>query len=288
MREVIIVVITLLTNAVYGQQLTFGGYPVDTISISGSSGYYHFDKKGTTTGREDIYTIAYNKNTNNYVVSGYQKVFIVNTCRPDTSIRKIKHLKQDKRKVISNVVLNDLLAGFNSRYNKPSFESVGYDKEKFLSLTDEQHIRKIAKAYKQDWHFKMSYSSKEENKIIFDGCQNIDTFNLFIATKFDTSSSYITVTDFWDEIWVRIKTTQKSFSYEGKYPNTFKQPWYEHPDTSISTFIVASIINFNINKTLSIILPDKFYRRPTIELNALTNQYIKWYLKRREILDSFD
>jgi hypothetical protein len=271
----------LITNVVYGQQLIFRGFPVDTISISGSSGYYHFDDKGTTTGREDIYIIAYDKSTNNYFVADYKKVSILNTCRPDTSTQKTRHLIKDKGKIIDNLTLNDLLSAFNSKYIKPTFDDLGCDRKKFLSLTDESHIRKVAKAYKQDWHFKIFYSSHEENKIIFDGCQNIDTFNLFVATKFDTIG-YAMVTDVWDEMNVSIKTTEKSFSFEGKYPNPFKQPWYDHSDKS--NLFAAPIVNFSINKSLSLILPDKFYRKNTIELNALTNLYIKWYLQRRDII----
>lgn len=285
MKKLIIIAGLLITNVVYGQRLIFRGFPVDTISISASSGYYHFDYRGTTTGREDIYTIAYDKTINNYFVADYKKVLILNTCKPDTSTRKIKHLTKDKGKIITNATLNNLLTAFNSRYIKPTFENLGYDRQEFLSLTDEIHIRKVAKAYKQDWHFKISYSSKEENKIIFDGCQNIDTFNLFVATKFDTSG-YIMVTDVWDEMYVRVKTTDKWYSFEGKYPNPFKQPWYDHSDTS--NFFAAPIVNLNINKSLSLILPDKFYRKNTIELTALANQYIKGYLQRRDIIYKYD
>ena len=208
MKQLIILVGLLVSNGVYGQQLIFRGFPVDTIEISGSSGYYHFDAKGTTTGREDVYLIAYDKTANKYLVFDYKKVSILNSCKPDTSIKKTKHLAKDKGKIITNPTLNNLLTAFNSSYIKPTFENLGYNSQKFHKLTDEKHIRKVAKAYKQGWYFKMKYSTKEENKIIFDGCQNTDTFNLFVATNFDTTG-YIIVNDVWDEMFVRIKTTDQ-------------------------------------------------------------------------------
>lgn len=275
----------LLTSVVYGQQLKFRGLPVDTIFINGSSGHFHFDDKGTTTGRIDIYIIAFDKTTNKYVVADYKIVSLKGTYKPNTSEQTVKHLSKDNGKVISNTNVDSLLTAFSSKYVKPTFENIGFDKQEFLSLTDEKHIRKVAKQYKQDWHFKMYYTTKEENNILFNGCQNIDTFNLFLSSKFDTTG-YVMVTDVWDEMRVYIKTAGKEFGFEGKYPNAFKQPWYDHSDTS--NVFAGSIVNLNINRFLVAILPDKFYRRNTIELQSLTDNYIKWYLQRRDIIYNYD
>jgi hypothetical protein len=275
----------LLTSVVYGQQLKFRGLSVDTIFIYSSSGYYHFDDKGTTTGRTDIYTIAFDKAVNNYVQADYKTVAMKSTYKPDTSEQTIKHLTKDNDKVISTTVVDGLLTAFSSKYVKPTFENVGLDKQEFVSLTDERHIRKVAKEHKQHWYFKMNYSTKEENNILFNGCQNIDTFNLFVSSKFATTG-YIIVTDVWDEMHVYIKTANKEFGFEGKYPNAFKQPWYDHSDTTKP--IAGSIVNLNINRFLVAILPEKFYLRNTIELQALVNDYIKWYLQRRDIIFSSD
>jgi hypothetical protein len=279
--QAIIITGLLLSNVVYGQQLQFRGLPVDTITISSSSGYYHFDDKGTTTGRSDIYIIAFDKTANNYVVADYMTGTMKGTYKPDTLKEKAKHLSNEKGKVISNDLLDSLLTAFSSRYVKPTFDNLGFDKHEFILLTDEKHIRKVAKQYKEDWHFKMSYTTKEKNEIIFKGCQSVDTFNLFVSTMFDTSG-YIMITDVWDEMHVYIKTSEKEFIFEGKYPNAFKQPWYDHSDTS--KWATASIVNLNINKFLVAILPDKFHRRNEIELQSLTEEYIKWYLKRRDII----
>lgn len=285
MRLLTLIIGLLLTSVIYGQQLKFRGLTVDTIFINGSSGHYHFDDKGTTTGRTDIYTIAFDKTVNNYVVADYKTVSMKSTYEPDTSEQTVKHLSKDRGKVISNTNVDGLLSAFSSKYVKPTFENIGFDKQEFLSLTDEKHIRKVAKRYKQDWHFKMYYTTKEKNNILFNGCQNIDTFNLFVSSKFDTTG-YSMVTDVWDEMNVYIKTSDKQFGFEGKYPNAFKQPWYDHSDTA--KVFPTSIVNLNINRFLVAILPDKFYRRNTIELQSLTDNYIKWYLQRRDIIYNYD
>jgi hypothetical protein len=269
-----------MSNTVFGQQINFRGFPVDTISISSSSGCSSFDHKGTWSGSDCFYIIAFDKTTNNYLVADFMKVSLRGTIKPQTITRKIKHSKQEKGKEILNADLETLFSAFNLKCNKSTFENSGYDKQKFLSLTDDRHILKVANEYKQDWHFRKSYSSKEESKKIFDGCQNIDTFNLFLASKFDTSS-YVIVTDVWDKIEVRIVTASKSFLFEGKYPNPFRQPWYDE-----SAKIPASIVNLNINKSLALILPERFYGRNSLVLRELTYQYIKWYLQRRKIIDN--
>lgn len=274
----------LLTSIAHGQHLKFRGLPVDTIYISGSSGHYHFDDKGTTTGRTDIFIIIFDKKINGYVVADYKKISMKGTLEPDRVKQKVKEITKNNGKIIPNTIVDGLLTGFSSKHVKPTFENIGFDKQEFLSLTDEKNIRRIAKQYKQDWNFKMRYTTKEKNNVLFKGCQNIDTFNLFVSSKFDTMD-YKTVTDFWDVMSVYIKTSDNVFRFVGQYPNAFKQPWYDHSETSNE--IASLIVNLSINHFLVAILPDKFHRRNTIDLQSLTDIYIKWYLKRRDIIFNF-
>jgi len=116
MRLLTFIMGLFLTTVVYGQQLRFRGLPVDTIFINGSSGHYHFDDKGTTTGRTDIYIIAFDKTTNNYIVTDYKIVTFKATFKPDTSKQTIKHLTKYKGKVISNSTVDGLLTAFSSKY----------------------------------------------------------------------------------------------------------------------------------------------------------------------------
>jgi hypothetical protein len=268
----------LLSNIVNGQQLKFRGFPVDTISIRSSSGGY---QHGGLKGRSDYFNITFDKKTNKYNAE-YKKNYSKTSSKPNATWEKVKQL--NKNKTVSNSSIEGLLNAFSTKNLKPTFENFGYNEKQFLSLTDGKHIRKVAKRYKRNWQFRRAYSSREENEIIFKGCQNLDTFSLFISSKFDTTH-YILVTDYWDEMKVKITTNEKEFRFEGHYPNTFKQPWYDHSDTS--KFFIP-IVNLNINRFLVEILPNKFYKRKTIELQSLTDNYIKWYLKRRGIIYRYD
>lgn len=269
----------LISLSATGQQLTFKGDLVDTLKIMSNSSYYHFDTCGTTTGIYDEFVLVFSKEKNNYVLSPYQRTEYKFTFNPDTSFIKEKVLKQGV--VVDRLLISSLLEQFEITYRKPSFDNIGMTTEAFLKLTDKKHILQVSKWHDTDWHFKKSYATKEQNEIIFKGCQNTDTLNLYLSTAFDTSG-YVMVTDVDDHFDVVISTDNNNYHFEGKYPNSFKQPWYNRTDKS--DFASTSVLNFSINSAIVAILPDKFSRLETLKFEALTNEYIEWYLKRRGIM----
>lgn len=269
----------IISISATGQQLTYRGDLVDTLKIISNSSYYHFDTCGTTTGIYDEFVLVFSKEKNNYVLSPYQRTEYKFTFKPDTSFIKEKVLKQGV--VVDRLLISSLLEQFEITYRKPSFDNIGMTTEEFLKLTDKKHIIQVAKWHDTDWHFKRAYSTKEQNEIIFKGCQNTDTLNLYLSTAFDTSG-YVMVTDVDDHFDVIISTSKNNYRFEGKYPNSFKQPWYNRSDKG--SFASTSVLNFSINSALVAILPDKFSRLETLKFEALTNEYIKWYLKRRGII----
>jgi hypothetical protein len=278
-KSLIIFIGLIISISVSGQQLTYKGELVDTIKIISNSSYYHFDDKGTTTGVYDEYIIVYDKQKSNYIINPYRRTEYKITFKPDTSSRKEKVLKQGE--MINRLLISNLLKQFEVSYIKPAFDNIGMTNEKFLNLTDKKHIVQVAKWHKQDWHFKKSYSTREQNEAIFKGCQNIDTLNMYLATAFDTSG-YVVITDVDQHFDVVIVTTEAKYRFEGKYPNSFKQPWYNHSTNDMLN--TNSVLNFSINSALVAILPDKFSRLETLKFGALTNEYIEWYLKRRGII----
>jgi hypothetical protein len=269
----------LISISATGQQLTYKGDLVDTLKIMSNSSYYHFDTCGTTTGIYDEFVLVFSKEKNNYVLSPYQKTEYKFTFKPDTSFIKVKVIKQGV--VVDRLLISSLLEQFEITYRKPSFDNIGMTTEAFLKLTDKKHIIQVSKWHDTDWHFKKSYATKEQNEIIFKGCQNTDTLNLYLSTAFDTSG-YVMVTDVDDHFDVVISTENNNYRFEGKYPNSFKQPWYNRSDKSV--FASTSVLNFSINSAIVAILPDKFSRLETLKFEALTNEYIEWYLIRRGII----
>jgi len=274
----ILLVIVISINA-SGQQLTYKGEIVDTLKIISNSSFYHFDTLGTTTGVYDEYIIIFNKEKKSYILNPYKRTEYKFSFEPDTSFRKEKILKQGI--VIDRLLISNLLKQFEITYIKPNFNNIGMTNEEFFNLTDKKHIIQVAKWHKTDWQFKNSHITKEQNENIFNGCQNTDTLNLYLETCF-SKSGYVVVTDVDDHFDVIISTTNANYCFEGQYPNAFKQPWYGHSDSG--SFAKTTLLNFSINNALVELLPGNFSRLETLKFEALCNEYIEWYLKRRGII----
>ncbi|MGN6569638.1 MAG: hypothetical protein ACTHJ0_16885, partial [Flavipsychrobacter sp.] len=283
MRTVYLIAFWLFFNhTTYGQQILFQGMPVDTVEIITSAGYYHFDTAGTTTGRRDAYIVAFNKHHNKYI-SICTRTNIKLTLKPKTETYKVYKIKRASFNKLP--MLDDLLNSFSKRFKRPAIDQLGITDENVSKIVTRKKILRIAKAYKEDWHFNHEYATKHENDSIFRGCQNTDTLQLFLdSLKIDTSS-YVVTADYWDEVKINVSCKNRLFSFEGKYPNKWKQPFYEKSETAIG---YKSIFNLDINRYLFRILPTYFYRKDAISTEAIINSYIIWYLKRRDIIGDYD
>ena len=114
------------------------------------------------------------------------------------------------------------------------------------------------------------------NKITFSQI-NKDTFNLYLNETYKIGlTSYPMVTDVHDIFNIKIVTKKNKHLFEGKYPNTYKQPWYELSNKS------TTILNLAINAALVSLLPKQFLRLSSIDFQTLTTDYIEWYLKRQK------
>ena len=265
-------------NLGYAQQRSFKGLLVDTIEVTSSSGHYHFDDSGTTSGIHDSYIIAFNKEFNRYFTD-YKRTQIKLTILPEAE-QNIKG-KIHNGTFDNEGLLDSLFAALTIRYRALSIEQLGLSKKDIFSLISKKRILRIAKSYKKNWYFKRKYSTRSDNEQIFQGCRNIDTLKLFLDSFRVDTNGYVMVSDYWDEMYIRIICGNKPFIFEGKYPNKLKQPWYDKSDTSV---FVMTVFNFDINKYLTAITPTYFYRKKTIDAKALLNIYIVWYLKRRDII----
>jgi hypothetical protein len=272
------IALTLALNT-SGQQLSFKNSPVDTLVIASGTGYYHFDKRGTSTGLRDEYILAFDKKQNSYRLNQYRRTRYKSTIKPETYREKAKVLQQGRP--VDRLLLANLLDQFDTTYVQLTFQNIGLSSEEFLQLTDERHIRQVAKWNGVDWKFKSKFSDKEDNAALFKGCQNADTLNVYLATNFEMSG-YPIVSDYYEEFNVYITTPEQRFRFEGKYPNAIKQPWYKHADSS--AILPATILNFSINAAIDKLLPRRFSCLGSLQFESLMNRYIKWYLERRGII----
>ncbi len=274
----VLITFFVFTNFGFAQPRYFNGLPVDTVEITSSSGHYHFDESGTTTVVHDSYIIAFNKEDNNYLTE-YKRTRIKLTIHPETEERK--QGKTRARSFNDEGLLDSLFTSLTVRYKPFSVEQLGLSEQDIINIIQKKRILRIAKAYNQDWQFKHKYSTRSQNERIFRGCRKIDTVKLFLDSFKVNLNGYVLVSDYSDEMYIRIISRNKTFNFEGKYPNMLKLPWYDRSDTSV---FVKTVFNFDINRYLTAMLPTYFYRKKTIDKKALLNNYIVWYLKRREII----
>jgi len=144
-------------------------------------------------------------------------------------------------------------------------------------------IKKAARKHKSGWHFNRRYSDKETNHAFHQDCSNRDTFNIYLDELYKKTKDdlYIFVTDISSTIYIKIITENDTFRYEGKFPNPFRQPWYDLESTISEQ---AAYSNLEINFALHKLLPKNFINRNTISQEALIRDYIYWFLKRREVI----
>lgn len=268
--------IIFITITAYGQQLSFKDKQIDTLKIASNISGYHFDSAGTTTGTYDELTIYYNYLNKKYL-SSYNRTFYTTIFEPDTHFVKIKQIWKDKS--ISQEKLFSLVKAFETSYRRPTPDNVGMTLKQLKKLANEEAVKRAAKQSGYAWRFDKKYSSLVKRDRIYEDCLHLDTFALYLNSAFD-SSSYVYVTDYSNTLTVKLICDSLTFSFEGKYPKPYKQPWFNK--TGEYHYWPRSILNFEINSTLISLLPKDFTNRKTIELSALIDDYLKWYLHRKD------
>jgi hypothetical protein len=278
MRIHLIIIFLLYSIFSFGQQLSFKGAFVDTISIEAHSSVYQFDEVGTTKGKTNRLVIVFNTTEGHYEINSYEKGIFESTVRPDTIFIKSKDVSKRSDFKFNSIDLNSLLNSLTTDHDSKSlFNQI--DTTKFNKYITEKSIRRVAKRYKIDWYFKKRYSTKTENELFFKLCRSTDSLKTYLNDRF--TKGYVIITDVSSVINIIISTNKSNFRYEGKYPNPVKQPWYYIPE--MIELNIEPIMNLDINKHLKKILPHDFLLIETISDHALFDDYITWYLERREV-----
>ncbi len=274
MKQILTIIGLIILIGVSGQKLTFKGELVDSIKIS--SEYNFISNSYSTRGIYDKYLITFEKDKNAYYLQSYNRTKYKITLY-NIKFKTSQLVKRGKITLIDSRKIANLLVQFEATYVKPTSESIGLTIQEFNKLTDKKYILKVANQYN---YFKEISSQNDENEKIFKDCQSLDTFNYFLSTAFDTIG-YVMVTHISDVFEVYISTDKNKYRFEGKCPNIYKQPWYIN---STNGGFSTSLLNLSINNALIDLLPAKFSRLSTLKREALINEYIEWYLKRKNII----
>ena len=275
MKPLLIIISTLLTHLTLAQPLAIKGERIDTIVIESTTSSYQFDELGTTKGISEQLFIALNTETNSYVVEAHHHIQFSRTYDEPTNNEKLKCLNQHIGTAINNDLLEQLISSLQISL-QPNSMNLSITPKDMRVNASKKEIMKVARNNDWAWQFKSKYSMKEDNELFFEACQSIDTFNLFLNSKFD-SILPLMVTDYSNFITVKISTSNNCYSFTGSYPDPLRQPWSNNltPD--------KEVINLNINRALEQILPDGFQNKGSISTQALFELYIVWYFKRNNM-----
>lgn len=280
-----LIILIFVSKIILGQIVEFRDQPIDTIEIESSDGYYDTDKN-ESIGKDFNLIIAFDKKSNKYFISNYIKANYKLSSKTKIENRKEKSIKKFIKRDVDSEHIRQLVTALNKNHYPLTFKNLNQSVEEFTKSTNKESILKVAKKRKTDWHFKKRYSDPIENQIIFNGCQNIDTLNLFLKTEFTERLFPTMVMDYWNSFGIVIKTNKKMHRFFGTYPDSFKQPWFEvisHKKFSVDSIPFKSVLNFNINEQLVKILPNDFLNIGSIKIESLYFAYIVWYLERNGI-----
>ena len=228
-----------------------------------------------------MYVVSYNKNTGAYSVSDYRNVrseYYGSTGQQKT---EVSHFQASKGRIVPNQLIKGFLSALSSPNEMPTLANLGIDSAEFQHFATKKKIRKVGKHFNRSWWLEWFLFTKKEKMDLLNGCQNPDTFHLFLDLKFN-EVSYVLATDVSCVSIINIKADGKEFHFNRNYPNDFMIPWSDYSDTSKK--FTTEIRNLGINKWIFQILPKKFHLRHSFDSQVLAYDYIKWYLQRRGII----
>ena len=280
MKQNLIIFFLFLINFTFSQQLFYKNHLVDSIQISAFNGGYSISK-GKSKIKTEVLKIKYSNKKQLYIIN---KHFIIKKNGNNQIKRKLIIFK----KKITFDKINLLLKSFENSQIPDNILQV-VDSSFFYKRVTKSNIIKIARKYQAAYHFNSKFYSKDSINKIINTCQNYLEFRHFLYEKFDTISlsGFMLVADYVNNMVVEIYFDSTKYEFIGKYPNIVKQPWFDN-SMPFDLLKEKTINNLMINYSLERILPETFLLRKTITIDALLEEYIKWYLKQVKILNKFD
>lgn len=275
-RRFLFVISLLLSGAINAQYIYFRGQAVDTIDIFATSWSFHFDDKGTTSGRSNSYKIAFDKSDNQYKLFEYRKTKNISTFKPETYNEKSRKIAEGD--LIDREKIKSLLLQLDMPSNADRVKASGISPAELTELTQVDRLIKKSKKYDIDWRFKAPYMEAKKNQMILAAMQKQDTFRLYLDEAFN--SSYPIITDAGAGFLISIYAGKVHYLFEGKFPNPFFLPWYEHNEEED----YKTLFNPGLNKALRTILPKNFVLSEKLATEALIDEYLIWYCKRQQWL----
>lgn len=259
-----------------GQQIKFNEELIDTVTINSHLSVYQFDENGTVKGKENFFIIAFDQDKNEYFVFQYYQVETIRATKIDST--EVERKKRHSLKTI-NYNTKDLEQLINAltQTTDSSLLLNQFDTTEIKKYVSNIRIRKVA--LRNDIHWRLSFLNltKRERDSLFELSRSMDNFNNYLKDRF-LNKGYPITSDISSGFLISITTTKSKYYYQATFPNLVRQPWYYFGDTAYHD--ITPVLNFNINKSLKEILPNKFFNLKILSNEALYNDYIYWNFRK--------
>lgn len=274
MRIAVVIILTFIKFYLIGQQLSYNGFPVDSIKVSTDFRCLDWNKNIEVYMRYDLCLIVFDKIKMQYVIKKCESSSINYIDEYSNNEKKIKSFDNAINKKVPWENIDSLLFALQTKYKKPDMKNIGFDS---ISLTKRIKENNLKNIHEKDLKYLDLYGYF--NYEIYDNewgenCLQLNNFKKFLKIAFDTTGYAVEPSE-RNVMILNIYTSGNVYSYEGKFPNIFKQPWYDY--SKLTNGIPKSILNFDINLYLDKILPDEYPSKKELGISSLVDEYLLWY-----------
>lgn len=170
------------------------------------------------------------------------------------------------------------------------FEQFNSTKDNFNTTFIKPRIRcpkksEILKIVKGDtatyWKFlDKGYLENSERRDAMRKIRRFDKLDTFLFLNKPDPERLMTYTDVWDAFRLFCITKKDTIIFQSYTFNLLCQPFEKYRKGDLN-FTLHGFVNLEMDTSLQDILPKKSLFRERLDLNTLTEQYIKWYLKEK-------
>jgi len=307
--NIILILLTIVHGYNIAQPLQYNGSNVDTIIVK-STYYVPHVQKGLAQ-KEDIYTLYYDSDADDFIVKSRIKTERYNGKEVDTMIMKSTYFtpkeapfhKEDiytfrfdfevKDYIIKNYIktkqwnekeqiiidslhnakekIQNILSAIEQTYKLVNLSDFDINENNIDSLIDSAFL-----LWDEEYRSHKCYKDIQK-------CKNIDEFKRFLTEQYSENQVKISSisTGSGKMFSICIKTSLNTYYIYGDIIYKSNQPWRISDYNPFETIKSDSnfrynVINFDINNSLLEILPNNFYNIVDLTILGMIQDYIEW------------
>ncbi|WP_426668371.1 hypothetical protein ACPPVU_19595 [Mucilaginibacter sp. McL0603] len=148
----------------------------------------------------------------------------------------------------------------------------------YLNKPSKEKILAVARRIDKYEDFTDEYSEKEDRDRWIKEMTGFNKLNAFLYEKKpDTNLLPTVISDVWHYVRVLCINRRDTIKFQSELYDLLAQPFEKFKNGSYSSDRI--IANVEINTSISVLLPKRSLLRKDIDLNSLTEEYLKWYME---------